>query len=52
MTGPNHRDDVQVHLYPGADHAFARPGGEHYDLASATLALERSLGALQRAQSA
>jgi carboxymethylenebutenolidase len=47
-----HRDDVQVHLYPGADHAFARPGGEHYDLASATLALERSLGALQRAQSA
>ena len=44
-----HRDDVQVWLYPDADHAFARPGGEHYHPPSADLALERSLRALQSA---
>ena len=31
-----------VHGYPGCSHAFARPGGEHYDAASATLANERT----------
>ena len=44
-----HRDDIQVWLYPDADHAFARPGGEHYHPPSADLALERSLNALQSA---
>ena len=44
-----HRDDVQLWLYPDADHAFARPGGEHYHQRSADLALERSLSALQSA---
>jgi carboxymethylenebutenolidase len=44
-----HRDDVQVWIYPAADHAFARPGGEHYHPPSADLALERSLSALQSA---
>lgn len=34
---------VTVHLYEGQDHAFARPGGEHYDAASARLANERSI---------
>ena len=34
---------VTVHLYAGHDHAFARPGGEHYDAASAKLANERSV---------
>jgi carboxymethylenebutenolidase len=47
--GLAHRDDVQVWLYPDADHAFARPGGEHYHPPSADLALERSLNALQSA---
>ena len=47
-----HRDNVQVWIYTDADHAFARPGGEHYDQPSADLALERSLSALQRALSA
>jgi carboxymethylenebutenolidase len=47
--GLAHCDDVQVWLYPDADHAFARPGGEHYHPPSADLALERSLSALQSA---
>src|SRR3546814_474133 len=32
-----------THLYKGQDHAFARPGGEHYDAASAKLANERTI---------
>src|SRR3546814_15453214 len=32
-----------THLYKGQDHAFARPGGEHYDADSATLAHERPI---------
>jgi carboxymethylenebutenolidase len=44
-----HRHDVQVWIYPDADHAFARPGGEHYHPPSADLALERSLRVLQSA---
>lgn len=47
--GLAHRGDVQVWLYLDADHAFARPGGEHYHPPSADLALERSLNALQSA---
>lgn len=34
---------VKLHTYPGRDHAFARPGGEHYDEADAKLAGGRSL---------
>lgn len=33
---------VTIHSYPGADHAFARIGGEHYDKAAAELANRRS----------
>jgi carboxymethylenebutenolidase len=33
---------VQVHVYPGVDHAFARIGGQHYDKAAATLANTRT----------
>lgn len=33
---------VVTHLYEGQDHAFARPGGEHYDAASAKLADDRT----------
>ncbi len=32
-----------VHVYEGQDHAFARPGGEHYDAAAAKLANERTI---------
>lgn len=32
-----------VHVYDGQDHAFARPGGEHYNQAAATLANGRTV---------
>ncbi len=34
---------VTLHSYPGADHAFARIGGEHFDQAAADLANGRTL---------
>jgi carboxymethylenebutenolidase len=34
---------VEIHTYPGRDHAFAREGGEHYDAADARLAGGRTL---------
>ena len=33
---------VTLNIYPGRDHAFARPGGEHYDAADAALANQRT----------
>ena len=33
---------VTLHTYPGRDHAFARPGGEHYDADDAALANRRT----------
>ncbi|HEY3696069.1 dienelactone hydrolase family protein [Phenylobacterium sp.] len=34
---------IEAHTYPGCDHAFARPGSEHYDEKAARLAGGRSL---------
>jgi carboxymethylenebutenolidase len=34
---------VEIHTYPGCDHAFARLGGEHYNDAAAKLAGGRTL---------
>ncbi len=34
---------VMLHVYEGQDHAFARPGGDHYDEAAAALANSRSI---------
>jgi carboxymethylenebutenolidase len=34
---------ITIHTYAGRNHAFARPGGEHYDAADAKTAGERSL---------
>jgi carboxymethylenebutenolidase len=34
---------IEVHTYPGRDHAFARVGGEHYDATDAGTANVRSL---------
>lgn len=34
--------NVTLHVYPGRDHAFARPGGEHYDREDAELANRRT----------
>ena len=35
--------NIEIHTYPGRNHAFARPGGEHYDEADAKLAGGRTL---------
>lgn len=42
------KPNVTAHVYPGCDHAFARPGGEHFEAAAASLAQERSLAFLQQ----
>ncbi len=34
---------VEIHVYPGQDHAFARVGGEHYNKEAAELAHNRTL---------
>jgi len=39
LAGNSH---VTLHSYPGMNHAFARPGGQHYDKASAELANGRT----------
>ena len=39
---------VTIHSYPGRDHAFARPGGEHYDASDAALADGRTLAFFKR----
>lgn len=43
------RPGVELYVYPGMDHAFARTGGDHYDKPSALMAHQRSMAALQRA---
>ena len=34
---------VEIHTYPGCDHAFARTGGQHYNAEAAALAGQRTL---------
>jgi carboxymethylenebutenolidase len=36
------KHNAEVHTYPGCKHAFARPGGQHYDEAAASLANRRT----------
>ena len=43
QAGLSGNPNVTLHLYEGQDHAFARPGGDHYDAAAAELANRRSL---------
>ncbi|MEO6338859.1 MAG: dienelactone hydrolase family protein [Caulobacteraceae bacterium] len=40
LTGLSH---VKLYTYPGRDHAFARPGGQHYDAGDAGAADARTL---------
>ena len=42
------RNDVEIYVYPGQDHAFARTGGAHYDKPSALMAHHRSIAAFHR----
>jgi carboxymethylenebutenolidase len=43
------RPEVEIHVYPGAGHGFARPAGPHYDKPAMLMAHSRSLAALRRA---
>lgn len=36
------KSNVDLYSYPGCNHAFARPDGNHYDAAAATLANQRT----------
>lgn len=36
------RPTIEIHVYPGRNHAFARPGGDHYDKADALSANQRT----------
>jgi carboxymethylenebutenolidase len=42
------RPGVELHVYEGADHAFARQGGEHYDADAAKTANDRTAAFLAR----
>lgn len=42
VEGLRNNPQVTIHFYPEMDHAFARPGGAHYDKANAELANGRS----------
>jgi len=42
VEGLKANPQVTIHFYPEMDHAFARPGGAHYDKANAELANGRS----------
>ncbi|HZC16976.1 MAG TPA: dienelactone hydrolase family protein, partial [Caulobacteraceae bacterium] len=48
MAALKNHPHIEIHTYPGRDHAFARPGGEHYDAADAALAESRTLDFLKR----
>lgn len=42
------RPNVELYVYPGTDHAFARVGGDHFHKPSALMAHQRSVAALRR----
>ena len=43
LSALKNHPQVEIHGYPGRDHAFARQGGEHYDAGDAAKANERTL---------
>ncbi|MEX3967797.1 dienelactone hydrolase family protein [Paraburkholderia sp. EG286B] len=43
-----HKENVEVYVYPGVDHAFARKGGDHFDKPSAMMAHERAVAAFRK----
>jgi carboxymethylenebutenolidase len=43
------RPNVSLFVYPGCDHAFAREQGDHFNLAAANIAYERTMTALKGA---
>jgi carboxymethylenebutenolidase len=47
QTALKNHPQIEIHTYPGRDHAFARPGGEHYHEADAKVADARTLAFFQ-----
>ena len=43
------RPEIEIYVYHGQDHAFARTGGDHYDKASAMTAHARSMALFKKA---
>jgi carboxymethylenebutenolidase len=42
------RSDVEIYVYPGSDHAFARKGGDHYDKPAVMMAHTRSIALFRK----
>ena len=42
------RNDVEIYVYQGVDHAFARTGGMHYDRPASMMAHSRSIALFRR----
>jgi carboxymethylenebutenolidase len=42
------REDVEIHIYPGVDHAFARPGGHSWNKPAALMAHSHSIALFRR----
>lgn len=42
VEGLSGNPNIEIHVYPGRNHAFARPGGDHYDEADALTANGRT----------
>lgn len=42
------RKGIELYTYPGADHAFARAGGMHFDKLAAMMAHQRTIAVLKR----
>jgi carboxymethylenebutenolidase len=42
LSALNKHKNIEIHVYPGVDHAFAREGGQHYDKEAANQANART----------
>jgi carboxymethylenebutenolidase len=42
------RDEIEIYAYPGADHAFARKGGDHFDKPASMMAHSRSIALFRK----
>jgi carboxymethylenebutenolidase len=51
LTALKNHAHVEIHTYPGRDHAFSRTGGDHYHAEDAAKAAERTLAFFKKALS-
>jgi len=49
LTALKNHPHVEIHTYPGRDHAFSRTGGDHYNAEDAAKAAERTLAFFKKA---